>query len=198
MNRFFVTIAAALLGTVVACSSLEPSRPTQRTLLVQHHAEECMGPWHQLCLLVKLPQEQQMTRHYGEIAGFGFEWGYTYEIEVQDHRVANPPADGSSVRTVLQKVVSRQRVPTGTEFEMLLTGGEGRVEEVTPNHYRFYNAAEFTCPAGASCDELRSRISAGERIKYRFRHSAAPEFPLTVVQWEVCDRALAGSRLCTS
>jgi hypothetical protein len=157
-----------------------------------------MGPWYQLCLLVKAPDEPELTRHYGEIAGFGFEWGSTYEIEVREHRIANPPADGSSTRTVLHKIVSRQRVPPGTEFDIFLTSGEGRVVEIAPDHYRFYMAAEFTCPAGARCAELRSQIATGARIRYRFRHATSGELPLTLVQWEACDRALAGSRLCSS
>lgn len=197
MARLYVSLAAALLATVSACSAFEPDPPVQRMLLVQHHTAECMGPWHQLCLLVKAPTEPEFLRHYGGIHGFEYRWGHVYEIEVEDHRIANPPQDGSSVRTVLRRVVSRQQVPPETEFDMFLTGGEGRIVEVAPDRYRFYEAAEFTCPAGAACADLRSQIAAGARIRYRFQHSATSEVPLTVVQWEICDAALVGSASCS-
>lgn len=198
MARLYVSLAAALLASVSGCNALEPDPPVQRTLLVQHHAVECMGPWHQLCLLVKAPTDPEFLRHYGGIEGFEYRWGYVYELEVEDRRIANPPQDGSSVRTVLRTVVSREPVPPSTEFDMFLTSGEGRVAEVAPDRYSFYEAAEFICPAGTGCAELRSQIAAGARIRYRFRQSAAPEVPLAVVQWEICDAALVGSASCSS
>ncbi|HEV2129849.1 MAG TPA: DUF4377 domain-containing protein [Longimicrobiaceae bacterium] len=197
MARLYASIAAALLGTTVGCNVLEPEGPAQRTLLVQHHAEECIGVWYQLCLLVKAPGESEFLRHYSGIEGFAYEWGYVYEIEVEDHRGANPPQDGSSVRTALRKVVSREPVPAGTEFEMFLTGSAHRVVEVAPNRYSIYGAAEFICPEGTACAELRVQIAAGARIGYRFRQPAARDLPLTVVRWEICDAALAGSRSCS-
>ena len=144
MVRLYVLIAAALLGAAVACSPLlEPTRSVQRPLLIQHHTAECMGPWHQLCLLVRAPGELAFTAHYGGIERFSYEPGYIYEIDVEEHQVANPPADGSSVRTVLRRLVSKQRVPPRMEFEMFLTSGEGRVVEMAPDQYRFYRQFQY-------------------------------------------------------
>lgn len=189
--------AAALLGALVACDLSGPDPPTRRTLLVQHHAEECLGPWGQLCLLVKDPAAPAFGRHYGAIEGLDYEWGFVYEIDVEEHRIANPPADGPSTRTVLRRLVSKERVPPGTEFDIFLTARLGGVVEVALDRYRFYGAAEFVCPADAGCAELRSQVAAGERIRYRFQHPAAPGAPLVVVRWEVCDSALIGSRTCS-
>lgn len=198
MRRLYLSFAALLLGAVASCSLLEPTHSTQRTLLIQDRAEECIGESYQLCLLVKAPDEPTFTRHYGGIEGFQYEWGYRYEIEVEEHRVENPPMDGSSIRTVLRRQSSKERVVPGTEFEIFLTAGEGRVVEVAADRYRFYQAAEFSCSAGRACAELQSEIAAGARIRYRFQHPAAPTLPLMVVEWEVCDRALAGSQRCRS
>ena len=45
---------------------------------------------------------------YGEIEGFTHEPGFRYELRVREEPVANPPADGSSLRWTLVKVVSKQ------------------------------------------------------------------------------------------
>jgi hypothetical protein len=197
MPRLHLPLAALLLGAA-ACNPLEPRGPTERTLVVQHHREECVGEGYHLCLLIREPRQAEFLRHYGGIEGFEHQWGYVYEIEVEDHRVANPPADGSSIRTVLRRIVARERVPQGTEFETFLTAGHGRVVEVAPDRYRVYfSAAEFVCPPGTGCAELRTHVAAGARIRYRFRQPAAAADPLTVVEWQACRGGAPGSRICT-
>jgi hypothetical protein len=201
MSRIPASLAALLLAVTAGCNALEPTpliQPTQRTLLVQPHLVECTGEGFHLCLLVRTAEQPEFLRHYGGIEGFTYEWGHHYEIEFVDHPVANPPADGSSIRTVLRRINSRQRVEPGTEFEIFLTAGDFRVREIAPDHYRFYETAEFACPEGAACAGLRTHISAGARIRYRFRHPAAASQPLTVVEWEACERTLAGSNRCRS
>ena len=197
MTRFHGLLTAALLGALVGCDASGLGGPRERTLLVQDHAVECTGVSLQLCLLVKDPSTQQFTYYYGAIEGFVYEWGFIYEIDVEERAVANPLADGSSIQTVLRRVVSKQRVPPGTEFDLVLTAGNARVVEVAPDHYRFYATAEFIC-SGATCAELRAQIAAGTRIRYRFAHPITASDPLTVVQWEVCQAAPGGSDTCSS
>ena len=197
MPRPTHALAALLLVSLGGCNPFAPESHTRRTLVIEHHAEECTGFWLQLCLLTRAPGESELLRHYGGIEGFQFQWGYTSEVQVEDRPVPNPPADGSSVRTVLVRVASRERVPEGTEFGMFLTSGEGRVVEVEPNRYRFYDSAEFTCGEGLDCSALREQILAGNRMRYRFRHPAAPELPLTLVSWEMCDPTMIGSGECS-
>jgi hypothetical protein len=196
MKRTAPVLTAVLLCTLAACNPFGPSDDSRRTLEVEHYLEECMGPWHQLCLLVREPGTTEPLRHYGGIEGFSFEWGYDYRIEVTDFRIRNPPADGSSTRTVLNRVVSRERVPAGTDFQIYITSDPLWMKEVSPDVYRFYDSAEFHCPPTAGCGELRTRIAEGARIEFRFRHPATDAAPLTLVQWRTCSAQLAGSRAC--
>ena len=195
MTCLHLRVAAAMLGAVAACDAFGPAR---RTFVVLHHAVECVGVDLSLCLLVKERPASEFTRHYGPIEGFAYRWGFVYEIEVEEHAVPNPPADASSIRTVLRAIVSEERVSPGTEFDLILTARGGRVVEVGGDRYRFYSAAEFICPPGVGCGELQTRIAAGARIKYRLAHPPAPGDPFTVVQWEICDPSLAGSGTCSS
>jgi hypothetical protein len=182
---------ASLFGIVAGCDLIGLSGPTRRTLLVQHHPAECQGEGLLLCLLVKEVGDQDYSFMYGGIQDFVYEWAFVYTIEVEEHRVENPPADGSSVHTVLRQVVSKQRVPLATQFDIILTSGNGRVVEVAPDHYRYLRSADFTCPADASCTDLRAQIGAGARLGFRFEHPATPGAPLIVLRWDLCDTAHA-------
>jgi hypothetical protein len=196
MNRTVPVIAAVLLASLLGCNPFGPGDGARRALEVEHYLEECMGPWHQLCLLVREPGTTELLRHYGGIEGFTFEWGYSYRIAVTETRIRNPPVDGSSIRTVLDRVVSRERVPAGTEFQIYITSDPLWIEEISPDLFRFYDSAEFRCSPASACDELRTRIAEGARIEYRFRHPEETSAPLDLVQWRTCSAQLAGSRSC--
>jgi hypothetical protein len=198
MLRIASMLAAVLLVTLAGCNPFGPGDWARRSLEVEHYLEECMGPWHQLCLLVRQPGTGELHRHYGGIEGFEFEWGYTYRIDVTDRRIRNPPADGSSIRTIIHRVVSRERVQAGTEFEIFITSDPLWLVEISPDIYRFYDSAEFRCPPSAGCAELRARIAEGARIEYRLRHPAVVSAPLSLVQWRTCSAQLAGSRSCNA
>jgi len=195
MMRLRGWLVASLLGAVAACDLMGLLGPTRRTYLVDHHPAECQGEALSLCLLVKEAGDQDYDFMYDGIEGFVHEWGFVYTIEVDEHRVRNPPADGSSVRRVLRRVVSKQRVPSATQFDIRLTSLDGRVEEVAPDHYRIYWSTEFTC-LDVSCAELRAQIDAGAQLGFRFEYPATPGAPLTVVRWDVCDAAHANRVFC--
>lgn len=173
------------------------SRPARRTLIVLDHMVECVGVGTRLCLLVQEPGSANPSRIYSGIEGFTYEWGFVHEIDVEDHRVKNPPADGSSVRTVLLRHVSKERVPEGTEFEIFLTGNPYSVTEVEPDRYRAYSSVDLTCTGDLDCAGLSDSIAAESRIGFRLRHPEFAGLPLKTVAWEVCDRSLIGSNSCT-
>jgi hypothetical protein len=199
LTRFFC-LALGLLASCQTVSTLPA--PAHRTLIIQHHAAECQGVEAKLCLLVKGPEEGSFSNLHADIGGFEYQWGYVYEIEIAEHVVPNPPADGSSLRRELRKIAWKERVAGGTEFDMFLTALDRRVEEVAPDRYRvdagYSTAVEFTCPSDLPCGDLREQITTGSRLLYRFRHPVADDEPLTVVRWEVCDPAPVGSDLCTT
>jgi hypothetical protein len=61
------------------------------------------------CLQVRRSADEQWQNFYGRIDGFEPQPGVSYYIKVRVIPVANPPADASSVRYVLERVVMSQK-----------------------------------------------------------------------------------------
>lgn len=197
MSRLPVIVGTILLLSIAACDLINPG-PESRTLIVLDHMVECTGVGPGLCMVAREPGSTELSRIYSGIEGFVYEWGYVHEIEVRDHTVRNPPADGSSIRTVLRRLVARDRVAPGTEFEIFLTGGPYQLHEVEPDTYRAYDSVNLVCGGDADCAGLSTAVAAESRIGFRLRHPASADLPLEVVAWEVCDRQILGSNRCTS
>lgn len=189
-------IAIPLVLGLIGCDILGIGGPTERVLLVNHHKVECVGVAIFLCMLVREPGDGQFSYFYGSPEGFTYEWGFLYELEVDEYEVSDPPADASSVRTVLSRVVSKERVPLGTQFDIVLTALDGRGLEVTPGRFRFHDELEFSCTETVDCEALRVLIEEGARVKYRLEHNADPAEPLILVEWQGCDAGLVGSQDC--
>lgn len=68
---------------------------------------DCMGVVPQKCMLIKKGDAQNWELFYGNIEGFSYEPGYEYILDVKEEKVDNPPADGSSIKYVLVKEVSK-------------------------------------------------------------------------------------------
>jgi len=111
--------ATALLVTLLGGEACAGS--TRRVLLVEHHAAVCVGVGLQLCLLVRQPTESHFSYHHGGIEGFDYQWGFRYQIEVEEHQVSELAADASSIRTVLRRVATKEPVDPATQFFLVLT-----------------------------------------------------------------------------
>ncbi|KVU68046.1 hypothetical protein WK71_15930 [Burkholderia ubonensis] len=59
------------------------------------------------CLQVRDRPDGEWSLWYAGIEGFDFKPGFLYELQIDECKVAQPPADGSSIRWVLKRVVSR-------------------------------------------------------------------------------------------
>lgn len=184
-RRCLVAWGLAVVGAS-GCGLPGLGGPSRSTLTVQHYAAECVGVSIQWCLLVAKAGQSGFGFLGSGIEGFQYDWGFVYELEIEEHGVANPPADGSSIRRVLRTELTRSRVAPGTEFDLVLTGGLAPVELVGPGRYRYIWWPEYVCASGVSCEDLALELAAGKQIHFRFAHPAAPTEPLTVVSWEEC------------
>ncbi|KVP88327.1 hypothetical protein WJ95_14650 [Burkholderia ubonensis] len=59
-----------------------------------------------VCMQVRDRPDGEWSRWYAGIEGFDFKPGFLYELQIDECKVAQPPADGSSIRWVLKRVVS--------------------------------------------------------------------------------------------
>jgi heat shock protein HslJ len=86
---------------------LPPAEGRERIVHVAGQRAPCTGVAPMLCLQVRTQPGAAWQLHYGEIEGFDWQVGVEYVIRVREYTVQNPPADGSSLRWVLEEVLER-------------------------------------------------------------------------------------------
>lgn len=78
------------------------------TLYVNRELVDCEGgAGPQKCLQVRRRPDELWELFYGEIEGFSFEPGFTYQLRVDVEEVDNPPPDASSLRYALVEIVDK-------------------------------------------------------------------------------------------
>ncbi|MEE1885484.1 DUF4377 domain-containing protein [Pedobacter flavus] len=86
---------------------IQPSN-AQR-IWVNSEKKECVSLVPQLCLQVKYKSSTEWQNFYGPIEGFNFEPGNEYLIKIKTIDVKNPPADGSTKRYVLKRIIKKTK-----------------------------------------------------------------------------------------
>jgi len=120
-----VALTAVLFSYSTMASALALQEPETKTLYVGPKLEDCTGVEAQKCLMVKESPDGEYQNFYQTIDGFDYEEGYEYEIVVKVEKVENPPADGSSLKYTLEKVVSKTPVENSAETGTDQPGLEG-------------------------------------------------------------------------
>ena len=95
-------IILALTFTVLACK--EP-----KTIFIKSSYQDCTGEAEQKCLVVKEKGTSDWELFYDTIDGFNYEEGYNYVLDIMVETVDNPPADGSSIKYSLVKIISKTK-----------------------------------------------------------------------------------------
>ena len=103
MKAPLLLCSALLLG---ACQST----PTTETLYIQDQLADCVGVAPMKCMQVRSQPGASWSLFYQQIEGFTFEPGFRYQLEVHTEQLTDVPADASSVRYQLIRVVSKQPV----------------------------------------------------------------------------------------
>ncbi|MEY2864259.1 MAG: hypothetical protein RLY58_1966 [Pseudomonadota bacterium] len=71
---------------------------------------DCVGVAPMKCLQYRRVGDVEWLLHYVDIQGFTFVDGYRYTLSIREEVVSDVPADASSVRWVLQRVIAQQPV----------------------------------------------------------------------------------------
>lgn len=83
-------------------------KPTE-TWMVGPERKPCSGVAPMECLQIKKnPSDTAWQYFYDAIEGFNYEPGYTYTLEIQTEKMDNPPADASSVKYKLIKIIAKK------------------------------------------------------------------------------------------
>jgi heat shock protein HslJ len=128
-------IAPAPTGSATVSEAANPTTDGEEiTLYVSSEKVKCVGVAPMECLQVKYSQDGESELFYTGIDGFVFVPGYNYELRMLRTKVANPPADGSSLAYTLLEVVRQE--PTyrgnplpleGTHWTLIAFGTEDMV-----------------------------------------------------------------------
>ncbi|MGS3141768.1 DUF4377 domain-containing protein [Aeromonas sanarellii] len=101
--------APLLLCSTLLLSACQ-SPPATEPLYVQDKLADCIGVAPMKCMQVRGHPGESWSLFYQQIEGFTFEPGYRYQLEVTKEQLTDVPADASSLRYRLIKVVSKEAV----------------------------------------------------------------------------------------
>jgi hypothetical protein len=110
LRRGPALLAIGLAFSSACAQSVPPDETEGLVLEVGPEKVQCQGEASQLCLLVRESADGVWRHFYSPIEGFEHEEGFQYLIEVERTRIPNPPADASSFRYRLLRVLSKEAV----------------------------------------------------------------------------------------
>lgn len=99
-------LVSSLFLLLVGCQTVKSADNT-KTFYVDSTLADCVGVAPMKCMKVKQDPNANWEYFYGVIQGFDYQPGYQYTLKVKQFNVANPPADGSSIRYELVEIVNK-------------------------------------------------------------------------------------------
>ena len=101
-----ITLAATFMAPV---QNKQQARTTQ-IIYVKESKVPCTGVAPMECLQIKKENGAGWSNLYTPIQGFKYTPGYRYKLKVRVTKIKNPPADGSSLKYTLIKVLEKKMV----------------------------------------------------------------------------------------
>ena len=80
-----------------------------KNIYVADHLTDCVGVTSQKCMLIKENVNDNWTSFYGNIKNFEYETGFEYLLKIKIETIKNSPADGSSLKYTLIKVLEKNK-----------------------------------------------------------------------------------------
>lgn len=152
---------------------MPPADVQTQTIALAPYRNFCTGVGPQLCYLATIDGEEQFF--YNEIEGFEYIWGTTYELRVRVEPVANPPADASSLRYILEEVISAE--PVGPDFTFQLSLPPVTITNNNDGTFTILGEQTFTCEE-AMCTEIAALLQGTDNIDLVVRFPEAAGEPL--------------------
>lgn len=174
MRTIYTLLAMTMALGLTACGAdgdTEPGEVETRQLELAHFQVPCEGVGRQLCLVAKT-EIGETELMYDGIEGFDFEWGQRVVVEVREEAVANPPADGSSVRLILEDIIDSEA--DRTSFELQLAPGD-LVE--TASGLSLLGLVKVECATAEICAAVQAQMDGGS-LTVKARAGADPADPI--------------------
>jgi len=166
--NFFV-----MLFLVIACADDDAEKEIR--MRISHYQQPVffMGPYFNFVVQEEGQIGDDAWTTHGSIKDFDYEWGYTYDVIVKEEKIKNPPQDGSSIKTTLISVVSKDKVSEQTPFEIQLTwvyGDAGFETFVRGDLASGLNLIGVPIDCGDLCATLTQGINDKEPLTGVFHH----------------------------
>ena len=148
---------------IMACTS--NTEVQSKILIVADHLENCVGVGPQTCMLVKENPEEEWTYFYGQIEGFEYEEGFTYELMVNEIPVTNPAADASSIRYELKSVISKTMTPDAADLfkEWTVIKVKG-IEQLSSSPTMIFEEKDSKLAGFSGCNNYFSTFTISENV----------------------------------
>ncbi|MGG4607527.1 DUF4377 domain-containing protein [Providencia sp. Me31A] len=102
-------LGSIMLTLLVGCQTVKPAdTDNTKTFYVDSSLADCVGVAPMKCMKVKENPNDDWQLFYNSIQGFDYQPGFTYILQVKQFDVPNPPADASSIRYELVKIVEKK------------------------------------------------------------------------------------------
>ncbi len=158
--KIIIILTLILLVSMASCKNT----PEIQTIWINSAKVDCVGVGPMQCMQIKLSSDAPWTNLYQEIEGFTYEPGYIYQVSVEAISLdpKKVPADASSIRYSLKKIISKKPdnllllndiwVLTNIESTNL----KGNKDESLP--YIELNTRQMTVLGSDGCNNLRGSI----------------------------------------
>ncbi|WP_162558636.1 DUF4377 domain-containing protein [Robertkochia solimangrovi] len=139
---------------------------------INHYLGTGMAVSPTLTYLVKegtMSEDAKWMHFYSGIKGFDYEPGYIYKLLVDVKQIPDPPADGSSKKYTLKKILEKEKIAADTEFTVFLKlNGDSFITGDDPENYQLLKQVNVAC--GALCDELTTKLREENLLIGVFKH----------------------------
>ncbi|MBD0400362.1 META domain-containing protein [Flammeovirga sp. EKP202] len=126
------------IGSLISCATSKQPNLSTKTLIIGSKKVDCTGVGPQKCYQIKEDGAEEWSNFYGTIEGFEYKEGYEYQIEVAMTEVENPPADASSLKYKLVKVLKEKQDPYMTlEGTWVIENLEGKTTDPLKTYIAF-------------------------------------------------------------
>jgi len=129
--KFITCITCLILLYVFLSCSVNNQNVLQRIYWVNSYKVDCEGVGAMMCLQISktdsLPSNDKWDYFYTQIEGFNYESGFIYKllVEEQNLNVGDIPADASSIKYKLVKMLKKYKVNSNVKGEWVLVSLSG-------------------------------------------------------------------------